>query len=111
MYKSIIKFKDDLSSQKIAEITALCDSAFDNRAGKLDNQSTDPNVLIYQSDNPIGALGIGDVKIAKLGLISFFQSWDFIDETTGKETCDIIKTTLAYYAEQGIDYYTTFLYQ
>ncbi|MDR3021839.1 MAG: hypothetical protein LBU60_04110 [Clostridiales bacterium] len=91
MYKSIITLKKDLSQDKIQQIHELCDKAYDNRCGKLTNQSNDPFVLHYESKDPCGALMLGQLNIADLGILSHFTKWDFLDEEDGAESGNVLE--------------------
>ena len=50
MYRTTITLKDNLSDERINEIHKICAKEFDNRIGKLENVSSDKNVLIFESD-------------------------------------------------------------
>ena len=88
MYKTTITLKDNLSEDKINEIHKICAKEFDNRVGKLENVSSDKNVLIFEGEKEeafdiigIGIMGIDDYHDIKNNI----KKWTYIDTDENEE--------------------------
>ena len=92
MYKTIIEVKKDISSELRKWIKEQCNSAFNNRAGKAEDKSTNESVLIYEGKNDLYAcleLGMFAVKENKK-VMECIQAWEWI-EPDPDECCNMLE--------------------
>jgi hypothetical protein len=92
MYKTIITLKSDISSDQLAVVHSLCESAFNNRAGKLSNASDNPYTLIFEGgDKYYGCLELGTFSLRReKGFIGCVQSWQWLEDDPN-ECCDLLE--------------------
>lgn len=81
MYRTIIELSKEIDITACEELAEVADKAFDNRAGKLTNQSSDSYVLTYEGDEDfyvcihIGILDLLDSKVFMKHVIK----WTYLD--------------------------------
>jgi hypothetical protein len=92
MYKTIITLKSDISSDHLEAVHSLCESAFNNRAGKLSNASNNPYTLIFEGDDKYyGCLDLGTLALRReKEFIDGIQLWQWIEDDPN-ECCDLLE--------------------
>lgn len=93
MYKSVISFQENLSTEKLKQLVATADLAFDNRAGKIKSSSISPFVLSYEGEeNAFACLNLGLMSLwDNKEFLMYVKSWMWIDEEEPDESCDVLK--------------------
>lgn len=93
MYKNVIEIKKTVPEAKLRELAAAAERAFHNRAGKVQNVSTAPYMLVYEGgEGEYGCLNLGMLSLSgEKDFISHVLSWEWIDEDEPDESCDVLK--------------------
>ena len=93
MYKSIIDIKKSIPKENLPELEAMANKAFDNRAGKAQNSSTEQYKLVYEGDeSKYGCLDFGTVMLWRnKRFTNHVSAWQWVDEEEPGESCDILK--------------------
>lgn len=97
MYKSIIDIRRDLPSDLLNALLEVANSAFDNRAGKVENVSNDPYRFVFEGgEDKFGCLELGMLSLEKQGLfLPFVEAWTWVDEEDPEENTDILALMIA----------------
>lgn len=92
MYRTIISLKKNIVQEKLAELTNIIISTFDNRAGKVTNNSLDPYKFVFEGEGePVfDCIHLGIAKLARADFMEFVDKWDWIDESDPSENSSII---------------------
>ena len=92
MYKNIITIKNDTPSEKLLSVCEIATNAFDNRAGKLENTSKNPYILVFKGgDNYYACLEVGMFELRdNKNFMDCVQAWQWIDENPD-ESCDMLQ--------------------
>lgn len=91
MYRTIIKLKREIAPEQLRSLTRMVIDNFNNRAGMLENHSTNPYEFIFEG-NGESAFACLDLGVSTLACTNFLDnvfSWDWIDEEDPFENCDI----------------------
>ncbi|MCL1990405.1 MAG: hypothetical protein FWG67_05885 [Defluviitaleaceae bacterium] len=105
MYQSVITLKKDLPQDVLEKVHRICNQAFNNRAGKLLNKSTDSYHLIYEDTEFFGALALGQKTIYKSEVREFVDKCSMIDKLDPEESCaDVFKVYTEVYKRNGLEY-------
>ena len=93
MYRTIISLKKNIVQEKLAELTNIIISTFDNRAGKVTNNSLDPYKFVFEGEGePVfECLDLGVATLARTDFINNVDEWKWIDEEDSFENCDILE--------------------
>jgi hypothetical protein len=92
MYKNIITIKNDAPNEKLLPIYEIAVNAFNNRAGKLENTSKNPYILVFEGgDNYYACLEIGMFELKdNKDFMDCVQAWQWVDNNPD-ESCDMLK--------------------
>jgi hypothetical protein len=96
MYRTIIKLKKELSQEMINEVTSIALDHYDNFAGKLDNISKDPYVILFEgvSEKDFACMDLGTVNLAGSDFLQYVSEWNFFDDENPCDNCDVLKLYL-----------------
>lgn len=94
MYKSVIEFREGLPADELERLAAVADRAFNNRAGRVRNMSSNPYCLSYEGGEPdFGCLELGMLALEKQkDFLACVKAWNWIDEEEPEENEDILET-------------------
>ena len=92
MYKNIIDIKNDTPSEKLLSISEIAADAFNNRAGRLQNTSKNPHILVFEGgDNYYACLELGMFELRdNKNFMECVQAWQWVDENPD-ESCDMLQ--------------------
>lgn len=92
MFKNVIEIRKDTPQDILNILARIADSAFDNRAGKAENTSSDPYRFIYRGEEKLfSCLQLGMLALEKRpDFLDYVISWQWIDEEDSSENEDIL---------------------
>lgn len=93
MYSSIIEIKKTVSSEALANLRKIAERAFSNRAGSVENISTNPYRFVFKGgEDKFGCLEVGMLELKReRNVINQIASWQWIDDDDPGENCDVLK--------------------
>lgn len=93
MYSSIIEIKKSVNGEALQKLRETAEKAFDNRAGKVENSSTDSHRLVFEGgEDKYGCLDLGTAELADTsGFREQINAWNWIDADEPGENCDILE--------------------
>ncbi len=93
MYSSIIEIKKSINGEALRKLRETAEKAFDNRAGKVENSSTDSHRLIFEGgENAYPCLDLGTAFLAREnGFLKHVISWWWLDDEESCDNCDVLK--------------------
>ena len=82
MYRTIIKLKKDISAEQLSILTERIIDNFNNRAGKIDNHSTDPYEFVFEGEGEavFECIHLAIANLTEPEFMNFVNVWDWIDE-------------------------------
>ena len=96
MYRTIIKLKKDISAEQLSILTERIIENFNNRAGKIDNHSTDPYEFVFEGEGEAAfeCIDFGIAKLANTDFIYNVEEWVYIDEDYPSENTNVLNLYL-----------------
>lgn len=92
MYRSIIEIKENVNGEALRKLREIAVKAFDNRAGKVENSSTDSHRLVFEGgEDKYGCLDLGVLNLGKSkSFVKNANSWQWLEDDPG-ECCDMLE--------------------
>lgn len=96
MYRSIIEIKKSVNGEVLQKLRETAEKAFDNRAGKAENSSTDSHRLVFErGEDKYGCLDLGVLNLGKnKSFVENANSWQWLEDDPG-ECCDMLELLAA----------------
>lgn len=93
MYSSIIEIKKTVPSEALANLRKIAEKAFSNRAGSVENTSSNPYRFVFKGgEDKFGCLEVGMLELKReRAVLKQIDSWHWIDDDDPSENCDILK--------------------
>lgn len=93
MYSSIIEINRNVPGETLMNLRKVAENAFSNRAGSVENSSSDPYRLVFKgNEDMFGCLEVGMLELEdKHDFLRQVHSWRWIDDEDPSENCDILK--------------------
>lgn len=93
MYSAIIEIKKSVKGEALRKLRGTAEKAFDNRAGKVDNSSTDSHRLVFEGgENAYPCLDLGTAFLDReTGFLKHVISWWRLDDEESCDNCDVLK--------------------
>ena len=91
MYRTVIELKKEIEPNMLEKLKNIASKHYDNRAGKVDNSSTNPFVLVFEGigEAVYGCLDLGTSTLARTDFLDYVKSWEWIDDEDPFENCDV----------------------
>lgn len=93
MYSSIIEIKKNVPGETLADLRKVAEKAFSNRAGSVENSSSDPYTFLFRGgEDQFGCLEVGMLELEdQQDFLEQIHSWHWVDDEDPGENCDILK--------------------
>lgn len=93
MYSSIIEIKKNVPDETLADLRKVAEKAFSNRAGSVENSSSDPYTFLFRGgEDQFGCLEVGMLELEdQHDFLEQIHSWHWVDDEEPGENCDILK--------------------
>lgn len=94
MYRTFIKIKKDIAPEQLPILTKTIIDNFNNRAGRVENLSTNPYEFVFEGEGEpaFECIQLAIAELTEPEFMTFVKAWDWIDDEDPDDCCSVINS-------------------